>query len=228
MRTWFERSGLRALLLVSVVPIAGCAANPEPAPAPIPSVIELAQLQQSGRLDQERLECVLTLAAPMAVEIHESSRLVRDLRRSTAPLGSHAQSVQQGMANSDDADVAARAALNARRSVRAAVARGEHAQAAVFADYASELLAPARDPGALAEELRSASVRGAELDDEEATLFVEYAELRGRVATEGQTADPEGRIPQIEEASPVVMEFYARLLLDLYKGDNVRCAEDGL
>lgn len=213
----------RTLVVASALAMSSCGANRGPDLVPTPSVHELARMQQSGLLDQTRLECVIEAAVPMAEEIRASSRVVRDLRESRGARNGHARSVQQGMANSDDADRAARAALDARRVVQQASLRGDHTMAAIYAGFASETLSPARDPGALRQRIWSASSRGAELTDEEAAMFVEYAELRGRVVSDGTSADPAGRAPQIESIAPAVMEFYAGFVLDLYRTEEVGC-----
>lgn len=220
-------AGVAILLLTG---LGACAGSAGPGPAATPSVQELARLQRSGLLDQERLECAIIAAEPLAAEVAADSRVLREVyrTRSTWDGRSHASSVQQGMADSHDAGLAARAALDARRVAQQATRDGDHTRAAVFSGYAAELLSPARDPSDPVREWRwSVSQRGAELDDDEADTFVEYAGLRAIVARSGPSAESDARVLTIERDAPNVIEVYAGLLLRLHEDPAVRCNAPG-
>ncbi len=194
---------------------------------PTPYVDELARLQQGGWIDQRRLECAMVVAAPLAEDIRVSSRTVRDIQRQRSAFEGrdHAWSVQRGMAESDEANDAARAAQDARRGARQAALAGNLTRAGHLSSYATRLLDPARDTHGLRQATEAGAERGADLTDDEADLFVEYAELRASLVSGGPTEATVRRIREIESESPAAMDLYAGLLLDLYDAEEALCAD---
>jgi hypothetical protein len=225
---WVGRG--RAAAVVLVIATGACAGKRDPEMVPTPSVHELARLQHAGQLDRNRLECVMVAAGPLASEIRTASRVFRNLLQTRgASVGrDHARSVQQAMAGSDEANLAARAAQEARRAAQQASLEGDDTRAAHFTSYAAGLLSPARDPDGLPPRTLHSSQRGAALTDEEADLFVEYAELRASLVSDEPSEERISRVQEIEALSPVVMDLYAGLLLDLYGDHEVTCAGGGL
>lgn len=221
------RNGRAAALCIAVaMATSGCAGSNVPDAVPTPHVHELARLQQAGSIDQSRLQCVMVAAAPLAADIRTSSRIARELRheRAASEGRDHARSVQQGMAGSEEANQAARWALEARGAARQAALEGDNTRAAHYASYANGLLSPARDTDGLRQRTIASVQRGAHLTDEEADLFVEYAELRASLF-ENPSPEVTGRVREVEQRFPAVMEVYAGLLLDLYVYEGVDCTD---
>lgn len=221
------RSLFPITLAAAITPLA-CTSTPDPAPVPTPSVHELASLQSRGQLDPNRLHCAIGEAGTLAEDVRADSRLVRELdrRRGSAAGQTHARVVQEGMAASDEANLAARAAQDARRAALQATRDGDHTRAAVFGEYAARLLEPARGPSPIGRDSWWAvSRRGADLDDGEAELFVEYASLRTAAVGTGASDAVTDRILSIESTSPQVVEVYAGLLLGLYESPELVCTE---
>jgi len=128
------------------------------------------------------------------------------------------------MAGSDEANHAARAAQDARRVARQATLAGDNTRAAHYASYATQLLDPARDTRWLRQATEAGAQRGADLTDDEADLFVEYAELRASLVSADPLESAVRRTREIEEQSPAAMDLYAGLLLDLNSTEKALCS----
>lgn len=191
-------------------------------PRPGPATSELTRLFSAGEIAPERMSCVIPATISMAEETRVRARTLREARTRVLAEASqnHARSVQEGMTAAEIQVAAAEAAQANQRTVDYLQANGQFSRAATQADYGMSLREYARARGDI---WAHTPMDGGLWSEEEASLLVEYAQLRAERASSDADAGVTRRLSQIEAESPDVVNGYSALLMDLYFDPGLPC-----
>jgi len=189
---------------------------------PGPATSELTRLFSAGEITPERMSCVIPATIPVAEEARVRARTLREAeaRMFAVAAEDHARSVQDGMTAAEIQVAAAEATQANQRAVAYFEANGQFSKAATQADYGMSLREYARERGEIWVQV---PVDGGVWSEDEASLLVEYAQLRAERASSDVGADVDRRLSEIEGESPDVVNEYSALLMDLYFDPGLPC-----
>ncbi|MEQ9397971.1 MAG: hypothetical protein RJQ04_02270 [Longimicrobiales bacterium] len=221
------RALVGTVLVVGTVGAAGCAGGP--APDDDSPARRLLAGSAAGDYDPARLGCAVAAAPFLAESLQDNREARRALldAEGRQQMRSHAQSVQQNMAAADRAVGLAQQVQMLERSARAAHARGDHSQAAMYSAWAGYTMdrivtGDGRGPGFGA---RGSGRRLLALERDGVDLLNRYAALRTHVldASATEAASLRSELARMDAEHPEVMEAYASLLLEVYDDPELPC-----